>query len=156
MAYRLGRLGGALVLRVFLPYKEGYERVQPCLAMRHNALGPVPVKNSRGIATLNPSERMGKFIIYTVLGTLATFAVIVHLSLLPYLMQLPGFADGVTPRAVFGELHAFLLTLALSWVAWWSVSGVLSVLLYGLGRFSAVVLFILSLGAVIGITIMIT
>ena len=47
---------------------------------------------------------MGKFIAYTVLGTLATFAIIVHLSLMPHLEGLPAFADGVTPGAVISEL----------------------------------------------------
>lgn len=99
---------------------------------------------------------MGKFIVYTVVGTLATFAILLHLSLMPHLMQTPSFANGVTVAAVFQEFHAFALTLALSWIAWWSVSGLLSLVLYSLGKYTWAVLFILSLGAIFGITVLIT
>ena len=99
---------------------------------------------------------MGKFIAYTVVGTLASFAIITYLSLMPHLMQLPSFAGGVTLQAVLGEYRAFLLTLALSWIAWWSVSGILSLILYSVGKYTGIILFILSLGAVFGITVLIT
>lgn len=99
---------------------------------------------------------MGKFIVYTVLGTLATFGVILHLSLLPHLAGLPAFSDGVTPQAVLSELPAFLMTLAISWLSWWSVSGILSLVLYSLGKYTLIVLFILSLAAITGITVLIT
>lgn len=99
---------------------------------------------------------MGKFIAYTVLGTLATFAIILHLSLLPHLERLPSFAGGITPAAVISELPSFLVTLALSWIAWWSVSGVLSLILYSLGKYTGVILFIVSLAAIFGITVLIT
>lgn len=99
---------------------------------------------------------MGKFILYTVLGTLATFAIILHLSLLPHLQELPSFANGLTAEAVLAELPSFLLTLALSWIAWWSVSGILSLILYSLGKYTGIALFILSLGAIFGITVLIT
>lgn len=98
---------------------------------------------------------MGKFIAYTVLGTLATFAIIVHLSLLPHLEELPAFAGGVTPGAVISELPSFLITLAISWITWWSVSGIFSLVLYSLGKYTMVVLFILSLAAIFGITLLI-
>lgn len=98
---------------------------------------------------------MGKFIVYTVVGTLATFAILLHFSLLPHLMQTPGFAGGVTAASVLGEIHAFALTLAISWIAWWSVSGLLSIILYSLGKYTGVVLFVLSLGAIFGITLLI-
>jgi len=99
---------------------------------------------------------MGKFIIYTVAGTLATFGIIVYFSLMPHLMQLPAFKSGVTAAALLGEYSSFLLTLALSWVAWWSISGMLSLILYSTGKYTGIALFILSLGAVLGITILIT
>ena len=98
---------------------------------------------------------MGKFILYTVVGTLATFAILLHLSLMPHLMQMPSFANGVTVSAILSEIHAFALTLALSWIAWWSVSGLLSLILYSLGKYTGIVLFILSLGAIFGITVLI-
>lgn len=99
---------------------------------------------------------MGKFVLYTVVGTLATFAIIVHLSLMPHLMQSPAFSGGVTASAIFSELHSFFFTLALSWIAWWSVSGLLSLILYSVGKYTGVVLFILSLASVLGITVLIT
>ena len=99
---------------------------------------------------------MGKFILYTVFGTLATFAIIVHLSLLPHLADLPSFSNGLTVDAVLSELPSFLLTLAISWIAWWSVSGIMSLILYSLGKYTGIILFILSLGAVFGITLLIT
>lgn len=99
---------------------------------------------------------MGKFVLYTVVGTLATFAIIVHLSLMPHLLQSPAFAGGVTASAVIRELPSFLFTLALSWIAWWSVSGLLSLVLYSVGKYTGVVLFILSLASVFGITVLIT
>ena len=99
---------------------------------------------------------MGKFIAYTVLGTLATFAIILHFSLLPHLELMPSFAGGITPAAVLAELPSFGITLALSWIAWWSVSGILSLVLYSVGKYTGVVLFFLSIGAVLGITLLIT
>lgn len=99
---------------------------------------------------------MGKFILYTVVGTLATFAVIVYLSLWPHLMQLPSFKNGPTVMAVLAEYRAFLLTFALSWIAWWSVSGLLSLILYSLGKYTGIILFAVSLGAIIAITVLIT
>ena len=99
---------------------------------------------------------MGKFILYTVLGTLATFAIIVHLSLMPHLQELPSFANGLTTDAVLAELPSFLLTLALSWIAWWSVSGILSLILYSLGKYTGIILFIASIAAITGITLLIT
>lgn len=98
---------------------------------------------------------MGKFITYTVLGTLITFGILLHFSLLPHLEQLPAFAAGITPEAVLSELSAFGLTLALSWIAWWSVSGTLSLLLCSLGKYTTLALFFLSAGIVLGITILI-
>lgn len=98
---------------------------------------------------------MGKFIAYTVLGTLGTFAIIVYLSLLPHLKELPAFADGITPGAVISELPSFLITLAVSWIAWWSISGIFSLVLYSLGKYTMSVLFIISLATVFGITLLI-
>lgn len=98
---------------------------------------------------------MGKFIVYTVIGTLATFAILLHLSLMPHLMQMPGFAHGVTVSAIVGEIHAFALTLALSWIAWWSVSGLFFLILHSLGKYTGIVLFFLSLGTIFGITVLI-
>ena len=99
---------------------------------------------------------MGKLITYTLLGTVSSFAIIVHMSLMPHLMQLPGFANGVTVQAIRSEFYPFLLTLALSWIAWWSVSGLLAIVLYATGKYSWIVLFILSLGVIFGITALIT
>ena len=99
---------------------------------------------------------MGKFIAYTVLGTLASFAVIVYLSLWPHLERLPGFADGITPEALLRELPSFGITLAISWIAWWSVSGILSLTLLAVGKHTWIVLFICSLAAICGITALIT
>ncbi len=99
---------------------------------------------------------MGKFIAYTILGTLASFAVILYLSLWPHLEQLPAFANGITPEAVLQELQAFCVTLAISWIAWWSVSGILSLVLLSVGKHTWIVLFIVSLAAVSGITVLIT
>jgi hypothetical protein len=99
---------------------------------------------------------MGKFILYTVVGTLATFAIIVHLSLMPHLLQSPAFAGGVTVAALISKLPSFLFTLALFWIAWWSVFGVLSLVLYFVGKYTGVVLFILSLASVLGIMVLIT
>lgn len=99
---------------------------------------------------------MGKFIAYTVLGTLTTFAIFVYLSLLPHLRDLPAFADGVTLQAVMTELPSFFVTLAVSWIAWWSISGIFSLVLYSFGKYTTPVLFILSLSAVTGITFLIT
>lgn len=99
---------------------------------------------------------MGKFIIYTVFGTLATFAIIVHVSLLPHLAEFPSFANGFTVAAVLHELPSFLTTFAVSWITWWSVSGILFLLLYSLGKYGEIPLFILSLGAIFGITLLIT
>lgn len=99
---------------------------------------------------------MTKFVLYTVIGTLVTFAIVVYLSLLPHLMELPSFREGVTVAAVFGEYHAFLLTLALSWIAWWSVSGMLALILYSIGKHNGVLLFVLSVAVVTGITVLIT
>lgn len=95
---------------------------------------------------------MGKFIAYTILGTLATFAIIVYLSLLPHLLLLPAFAEGITPQAVLSEYKSFLLTLALSWIVWWSVSGIFSLILYSIGKYTYIVLFLISLAAIFGIT----
>jgi hypothetical protein len=99
---------------------------------------------------------MGKFIAYTLLGTVATFAIIVHVSLLPHLADFPSFADGLTVAAVLHELPSFLITLAISWITWWSVSGILFLLLHSLGKCTGIILFILSLGAIFGITLLIT
>ncbi len=99
---------------------------------------------------------MGKFIAYTIHGTLATFAVILYLSLLPHLRELPGFAGGISVAAVMSELPSFLITLALSWIAWWSVSGMLSLVLLSLGKYTWLVLFLLSFGTICGITVLIT
>ena len=99
---------------------------------------------------------MRKFVLYTVAGTLATFAIIVHLSLLPHLMQLPSFSQGITVNAIFREIHAFGITLALSWIAWWSVSGLLSLILYSVGKYTNIVLFFLSLAVIFVITMLIT
>lgn len=99
---------------------------------------------------------MGKFVAYTVLGTLATFAIILHLSLLPHMMRLPGFANGITLKAVLGELPSFLVTFAISWIAWWSVSGLLSLLLYSFGKYTVPILFCISLATIFGITVLIT
>ena len=99
---------------------------------------------------------MGKFIAYTVLGTLASFAIIVYLSLWPHLERLPSFAGGVTFQALLGEISSFGITLAISWIAWWSVSGILSLVLVSVGKHAWVVLFIFSLAAILGITILIT
>ncbi|CAK7009058.1 MAG: hypothetical protein DELT_00367 [Desulfovibrio sp.] len=99
---------------------------------------------------------MGKFIAYTVVGTLATFAIIMHISLMPHLAQSPAFENGVTVAAVISELPSFLFTLALSWIAWWSVSGLLSLVLYSLGKYTWLIQFVLSLAAVFGITVLIT
>lgn len=98
---------------------------------------------------------MGKFLLYTVVGVLATFGILVHFSLMPHLMQLPAFSGGVSPAAVLSELPAFLFTLTLSWIAWWSVSGLLSLILYSIGKYTGIVLFILSLASVFGITVLI-
>lgn len=98
---------------------------------------------------------MGKFIAYTILGTLATFAVMAYLSLLPHLEALPAFADGITPEAIISELPAFLITLAISWIVWWSVSGIFSLILYSFGKYTMVALFIISLTAIFGITVLI-
>lgn len=95
---------------------------------------------------------MGKFILYTVVGTLATFAIITCLSLMPHLLQLPAFAGGVTLKAVLSEYSSFLITLALSWIAWWSISGIYSLILYSLGKYTVIILFILSLTTVFVIT----
>ncbi|MCC8193288.1 MAG: hypothetical protein LIP28_01395, partial [Deltaproteobacteria bacterium] len=97
-----------------------------------------------------------KFILYTILGTAATFAILLHMSLLPHLEELPAFAGGITPKAVLGELPSFLITLAVSWIAWWSVSGILSLVLYSLGKYTNVALFVISLAAIFGITTLIT
>lgn len=99
---------------------------------------------------------MGKFIAYTVLGTLATFAITVYFSLLPHLADFPSFANGLTFGAVLAALPSFLITLAISWIAWWSVSGILALILLSLGKYTAPILFLLSLGAVFGITLLIT
>lgn len=99
---------------------------------------------------------MGKFILYTICGSLATFAIILHLSLLPHLETLPSFANGLTVDAVLSELPSFAITLAISWIAWWSVSGILSLILYSLGKYTGIILFVLSLGAIFGITLLIT
>ena len=99
---------------------------------------------------------MGKFILYTVLGTAAAFAVIVHVSLLPHLLKLPSFANGITSTAVLTELPAFLTTLGMSWIIWWGVSGLFCVLLYSIGKYSSIVLFLLSLASIYGITELIT
>lgn len=99
---------------------------------------------------------MGKFVLYTVAGTLATFAIFLHLSLLPHLMQTPAFAGGITFSAVLQEIRVFAMTLALSWISWWGVSGLLSLLLYSLGKYTWFILFILSLCAIVGITLLIT
>ncbi len=99
---------------------------------------------------------MGKFIFYTILGTLATFAVIVYMSLLPSLADLPAFTNGLTIDAALTELPSFLITLAISWIIWWSVSGIMGLVLYACGKCAGSVLFILSLGAVSGITFLIT
>lgn len=101
-------------------------------------------------------EGMGKFIFYTVAGTLGTFAVILHFSLLPHLMQTPAFASGATLAAIWSELSAFAFTVTLSWVIWWSVSGLLATALCVTGKFTAAALFVLSLGAVSGIVVLIT
>ena len=95
---------------------------------------------------------MGKFILYTLLGTVATFGIILHLSLLPHLMKLPSFAGGLTSEALLGQSSSLLLTLAVSWVIWWSISGMLATLFYSIGNCSALVLFSLSLAAIFGIT----
>lgn len=99
---------------------------------------------------------MAKFFAYTIFGTLLTFAIILHFSLLPHLKQMPSFAGGVTPAAILAELPSFGFTLVLSWIAWWSVSGILALMLYSAGKYTAVALFFLSLAAVLGITILIT
>ena len=98
---------------------------------------------------------MGKFFLYTIAGTLATFAIFLHLSLLPYLMQTPGFVDGLTLSAVLGEFRVFAMTLALSWICWWGVSGILSLILYSIDKYTWIVLFLLSLGAIFGITLLV-
>lgn len=98
---------------------------------------------------------MQKFILYTALGTLATFAVLIHLSLLPHLAQTPSFANGVTLKAVLGEHKAFLFTLVTSWIVWWSVSGLFALVLHSVGKYTWIVLFIVSLGAIFGITTLI-
>jgi hypothetical protein len=98
---------------------------------------------------------MGKFILYTIAGTLATFAIFLHLSLLPHLMQTPAFAGGVTFGAVMHELRAFAMTLALSWIAWWGISGLFSLILYSLGKYTWFVLFLLSLSAIFGVTLLV-
>ena len=99
---------------------------------------------------------MRTFIIYTVLGTLATFGILVYFSLIPHLQKLPSFAGGFTQTALLGQAHAFLMTFAIAWITWWSISGLLSLILYSLGKYTTIVLFVLSLAAVTGITIIIT
>lgn len=93
---------------------------------------------------------------YTVTGTLVTFAIVVYLSLLPHMMELPAFREGVTVAAVLGEYHAFLLTLVLSWITWWSVSGMLALILYSIGKHTGATLFVLSTAVVTVITVLIT
>lgn len=99
---------------------------------------------------------MGTFILYTVAGTLATFAILLHFSLLPYLLRMSAFANGVTMGALLGEWRSFAMTLAIAWIVWWSVSGLLSLLLLSLGKYTTVALFLLSLATVLGITLLIT
>ena len=95
---------------------------------------------------------MRSFIIYTLLGTLATFSVLVYLSLLPHFEKFPRFINGFTPGALLEQWCAFFMTLALSWILWWSVSWLLSLVLYSLGRATWIILFLLSLAAITGIT----
>jgi hypothetical protein len=99
---------------------------------------------------------MGKFILYTILGTAATFAILLHLSLLPHLMKLPDFANGPTADAILGEMPAFLMTLAISWIIWWSISGMLLTVFYSIGNYSTLILFSFSLAVVFGVTLLIT
>ena len=98
---------------------------------------------------------MVKFILYTIIGTLATFAIFLHLSLLPHLMRTPGFADGIHFSAVMHEFRAFAMTLAFSWITWWGISGLFALVMFSLGRFSWIVLFLLSLTAAFGITLLV-
>ena len=99
---------------------------------------------------------MRSFLLYTLFGTLATFGLLVYLSLLPHFAKLPGFAGGFTPEALLSQWSAFLMTLGLSWVAWVSVYGLLSLILYLLGKCTAILLFFLSLIATAGIALAIT
>ena len=98
---------------------------------------------------------MGKFIAYTVLGTLSTFAVIVYLSLWPYLTRLPVFAAEITPEGVLQEIQTFAIAFGISWIIWWSVSGLIALLLLSFNKINWIALFILSLAAVSGITALI-
>ncbi|GHV51934.1 hypothetical protein FACS1894168_4120 [Deltaproteobacteria bacterium] len=97
-------------------------------------------------------DSMGQFIFYTVIGTLATFAITLHFSVLPQLMQTEAFARGLTMMALLRSWRHLAMIFALCWVAWWGVSGLFSLFLH---KQNGLILFVVSLGFIAGIMILV-